>query len=68
VVIEASGVKRDIKLLNAYLEQEVRRVVVTAPVNHPDIVNIVMGVNQQQYSPEKLAQCGLSTHISLTDK
>ena len=53
VVIEASGVMRDIKLLQAYLDQQVKRVVVTAPVKHPDIVNIVMGVNQQQYIPEK---------------
>lgn len=52
VVIEASGVMRNVDLLNAYLAQDVKRVVVTAPVKHPDVVNIVMGVNQQQYNPD----------------
>ena len=51
VVIEASGKMRKGELLRQYLEQGVSRVVVTAPVNEPDIVNIVMGVNQQRFDP-----------------
>lgn len=49
VVIEASGKMRDTALLNDYLEQGVRRVVVTAPVKHPDVLNVVMGVNDDRY-------------------
>ncbi|UUO22574.1 ArsJ-associated glyceraldehyde-3-phosphate dehydrogenase [Colwellia sp. M166] len=49
VVIEASGVMKSKALLNAYLEQGVKRVVVTAPVKEDGILNIVMGVNEQEY-------------------
>ena len=51
VVIEASGKMRNKDLLDAYLEQGVKRVVVTAPVNDPDVLNIVMGVNHQRFDP-----------------
>ncbi|MGH1486859.1 MAG: ArsJ-associated glyceraldehyde-3-phosphate dehydrogenase [Cellvibrionaceae bacterium] len=53
VVIEASGVMKSKTLLEAYLKQGVKRVVVTAPVKEEGILNIVMGVNQALYSPEK---------------
>ncbi|KXJ50533.1 MAG: glyceraldehyde-3-phosphate dehydrogenase [Colwellia sp. Phe_37] len=49
VVIEASGVMKSKALLNAYLEQGVKRVVVTAPVKEDGVLNIVMGVNEQEY-------------------
>ncbi|AWB58380.1 MULTISPECIES: ArsJ-associated glyceraldehyde-3-phosphate dehydrogenase [unclassified Colwellia] len=49
VVIEASGVMKTKALLQAYLEQGVKRVVVTAPVKEEGILNIVMGVNDDQY-------------------
>jgi glyceraldehyde 3-phosphate dehydrogenase len=50
VVIEASGKMRSTALLNAYLEQGVRHVVVTAPVKEPGVLNIVMGVNQHLFN------------------
>lgn len=50
VVIEASGKMRSRALLNAYLEQGVRHVVVTAPVKEPGVLNIVMGVNQHLFN------------------
>lgn len=53
VVIEASGKMRDTVLLNGYLEQGVKRVVVTAPVKHPDVLNVVMGVNDDRYDPAR---------------
>jgi len=53
LVIEASGVMRDRELLQAYLDQGVKRVVVTAPVKAEDVLNIVMGVNQAAYDPER---------------
>lgn len=49
VVIEASGKMRDKALLETYLKQGVKRVVVTAPVKQPGILNVVMGVNDQLY-------------------
>ncbi|MCB2426547.1 ArsJ-associated glyceraldehyde-3-phosphate dehydrogenase [Methylophaga pinxianii] len=52
VVIEASGKMRDSSLLQAYLDQGVKRVVVTAPVKQPGILNIVMGVNDDIYDPD----------------
>ena len=53
VVIEASGVMRTTKLLQAYLEQQVKRVVVTAPVKEEGVLNIVMGVNDTNYQPDR---------------
>jgi glyceraldehyde 3-phosphate dehydrogenase len=52
VVIEASGVMKTTALLNAYLAQGVKRVVVTAPVKEPGILNIVLGVNDHLYNPD----------------
>lgn len=51
IVIEASGKMREKALLQQYLEQGVKRVVVTAPVKEDGVLNIVMGVNQQLYDP-----------------
>lgn len=53
VVIEASGVMKTRALLEAYLDQGVKRVVVTAPVKEDGVLNIVMGVNHQDYQPEQ---------------
>ncbi len=49
VVIEASGKMKTKALLQAYLDQGVKRVVVTAPVKEDGVLNIVMGVNHQLY-------------------
>lgn len=53
VVIEASGKMREKALLAQYLDQGVRRVVVTAPVKDPAVLNIVMGVNDQRFDPDQ---------------
>ncbi|OUS68274.1 type I glyceraldehyde-3-phosphate dehydrogenase [Pseudoalteromonas sp. A601] len=52
VVIEASGKIKTKALLQAYLDQGVKRVVVTAPVKEDGILNIVMGVNDYLYNKE----------------
>jgi glyceraldehyde 3-phosphate dehydrogenase len=52
VVIEATGVNRDPKLLQGYLDQGVKRVVVSAPVKAEGIANIVVGVNDSIFDPE----------------
>lgn len=49
VVIEASGKMKTKALLQAYLDQGVKRVVVTAPVKEEGVLNVVMGVNDHLY-------------------
>lgn len=49
VVIEASGKMKTKALLQAYFDQGVKRVVVTAPVKEEGVLNVVMGVNHQLY-------------------
>ncbi|ROV58673.1 glyceraldehyde-3-phosphate dehydrogenase [Vibrio ponticus] len=52
VVIEATGVHRKTEFLNKYLEQGVKRVVVSAPVKEEGIANIVVGVNDDIFNPD----------------
>ncbi|WP_116473984.1 ArsJ-associated glyceraldehyde-3-phosphate dehydrogenase [Zobellella maritima] len=49
LVIEASGKMKSKAVLQAYLDQGVKRVVVTAPVKEEGVLNIVMGVNDHLY-------------------
>lgn len=51
VVLECSGVMKKAALLQAYLDQGVKRVVVSAPVKEPGVLNVVMGVNDHLYNP-----------------
>ena len=51
VVIEASGKMKTTAALQAYLDQGVKRVVVTAPVKEPGVLNVVMGVNDHLFDP-----------------
>lgn len=51
VVIEASGKMRSTALLQAYLDQGVKRVVVTAPVKEAGVLNVVVGVNDHLFDP-----------------
>ncbi|ELN6932354.1 ArsJ-associated glyceraldehyde-3-phosphate dehydrogenase [Vibrio navarrensis] len=53
VVIEATGKHRKSELLNQYLAQGVKRVVVSAPVKEEGIANIVVGVNDHIFDPDK---------------
>ncbi|MGB1238741.1 MAG: ArsJ-associated glyceraldehyde-3-phosphate dehydrogenase [Pseudomonadales bacterium] len=49
LVIEASGKMKTKALLQAYLDQGVKRVVVTAPVKEEGVLDVVMGVNDHLY-------------------
>ncbi|WMC12243.1 ArsJ-associated glyceraldehyde-3-phosphate dehydrogenase [Oceanimonas pelagia] len=49
LVVEASGKMKSKAVLQAYLDQGVKRVVVTAPVKEEGVLNIVMGVNDHLY-------------------
>ncbi|BBI51918.1 glyceraldehyde-3-phosphate dehydrogenase [Vreelandella olivaria] len=49
VVIECSGKMKTTEKLQAYLDQGVGRVVVSAPVKDPGVLNVVVGVNDHLY-------------------
>jgi len=53
LVVEASGVMKTKVKLQAYLDQGVKRVVVTAPVKEEGILNIVMGVNHHLFDSDE---------------
>ncbi|WP_417225400.1 ArsJ-associated glyceraldehyde-3-phosphate dehydrogenase [Amphritea sp.] len=53
VVIEASGVMKSSAKLQPYLDQGVKRIVVTAPVKEESVLNIVMGVNHHLYDKDR---------------
>lgn len=51
VVVEASGKFRKQAVLQPYLDQGVKRVVVTAPIKEAGVVDVVMGVNDNRFDP-----------------
>jgi glyceraldehyde 3-phosphate dehydrogenase len=53
LVIEASGKFKTKEKLQAYLDQGVKRVVVTAPVKQEGVLDTVMGVNDHLFDPAK---------------
>lgn len=53
IVIEASGKMNSKAQLQAYIDQGVKRVVVSAPVKEDGVLNVVMGVNHEQYNPDE---------------
>ena len=63
LVIEASGKMKTVAVLQAYLDQGVKRVVVCAPVKEQGALNVVMGVNQHLFKP---AQHRIVTAASCT--
>ncbi|KFZ30151.1 glyceraldehyde-3-phosphate dehydrogenase [Pseudidiomarina salinarum] len=63
LVIEASGKIKTTELLQGYLDQGVKRVVVSAPVKESGVPNIVLGVNESDFDP---AQHQIVTAASCT--
>lgn len=53
VVIECSGKMKSSAQLQGYLDQGVKRVVVSAPVKEAGVLNVVMGVNHQLFDAAK---------------
>ena len=51
VVIEASGKFKKPEVLQPYLDQGVKRVVVTAPIKSAGALDVVMGVNHERFDP-----------------
>ncbi|MFH1350272.1 MAG: type I glyceraldehyde-3-phosphate dehydrogenase [Pseudomonadota bacterium] len=52
IVFECTGLFRDREKASAHLESGAKKVIISAPAKGPDIT-IVMGVNQQEYNPQK---------------
>ncbi len=55
LVIEASGRFRTRAALQPYLDQGISRVVVTAPVKEAGVLNVIMGVNDDHFDPDRHA-------------
>lgn len=53
LVIEASGRFKTKQLLQAYIDQGVKRVVVTAPVKQEGVLDCVMGINDHLFDPDR---------------
>ena len=53
VVIESSGKFRKPDVLQPYLDQGVKRVVVTAPIKAAGTLDVVMGVNHARFDPQR---------------
>lgn len=52
IVMECTGLFRDREKASSHMNAGVRKVIISAPANNPDIT-IVMGVNHQEYDPQK---------------
>lgn len=52
IVLECTGLFRGREAASSHLRSGVRKVIISAPANNPDIT-IVMGVNHQEYNPQK---------------
>jgi len=52
LVLECSGKFRTVESLTSYLDGGVAKVVVSAPVKAPEVLNVVMGCNDHLYQPE----------------
>ena len=53
VVIESTGRWRTLDEIEPHFTQGARRVAVAAPVKHESVLNVVMGVNDDRYEPER---------------
>jgi glyceraldehyde 3-phosphate dehydrogenase len=53
LVLECSGKMKDRGLLQPLLDQGVKRVVVSAPIRDPQVLNVVIGVNHGLYDPAR---------------
>jgi len=52
VIIDCTGYHKNSLVLNKYFNKGVKKVIVSAPINDNDIVNIAYGVNHNIYNPE----------------
>ena len=55
LVIECTGKFKSMETLSPYFTRGIQKVIVAAPVKEPEVLNVVMGVNDNLYNPEKHA-------------
>ena len=53
ILIDCTGANKKTSILQKYFNKGVKKVIVSAPINDNDIVNIAYGVNHNIYKPEK---------------
>lgn len=53
LVLECTGQFKTVDALMSYLDAGISQVVVSAPIKVPEVLNVVMGVNQTLFSAEK---------------
>jgi glyceraldehyde 3-phosphate dehydrogenase len=53
LVLECSGMFRTVESLSGYFDRGVETVVVAAPVKSPEVLNVVVGVNDLLYDPAR---------------
>ncbi len=53
IVLEASGKFRTMDALAPHFARGARKVIVAAPVNDPAAINVVVGVNDDRYEPDR---------------
>lgn len=51
VVLECTGKFKSVDSLHPYQDMGVRQVVVSAPIKVPEVLNVVMGVNETRFDP-----------------
>ena len=55
LVLECTGKFKSMETLSPYFTRGVQKVIVAAPVKEPEVLNVVMGVNDGLYDPRKHA-------------
>ncbi len=53
IVLDCTGNHRKTSLLVDYFKNGVKKVIVSAPINEPQVLNIVYGINHEQYDDNK---------------
>ena len=53
VVLDCTGNFKSQKKLDPYFQKGIKKVIVSAPINEKEVVNLVYGVNQNIYNPSK---------------
>ena len=53
IVIDCTGNHKEISSLKNYFKSGVKKVLVSAPIDDPNVLNLVYGINHEKYDPKK---------------
>ncbi len=53
VVLECTGVFRDLKGAEKHLKAGAKKVIISAPAKSPEILSFLLGINEEKYDPKK---------------